>query len=671
MALGKATWSYSAFVRNMHSSNAFNFTMTSTLFIHFQSSINVIELSENDVYLVPKGLLGTVSGRPVTEVVPHSSEIDLYLRAFGIGGKRKKKTKSPPMMGKSVVVTLGKALGQVIGSKIGMGKQASKAGGKMAGAAHTYIGNKLKKLIGKGDYALEGNQASINSLIKGHPSAYSSFGGNHAEMVVEYREYLGDLSTLTVTASTSTTPVGPDTNLFLKPYAVNPGLATSFPWLSNIARNYEEYIFDGLVYEFVSTTSPYNQNSAMGEVIITSQDNTTGPALTTRQQIFNTEMCCTARLDKNIMYGIECKRPAQQWYYVNATAAPNTTNPNLNNFCNVYFGSQVASTFPSNSVLGEVWVTYRVRFRGPIVVVGSDSTLVLSTPTTLPLTTNIPDLRIQPIAEVAGVIGTGIYTVLGGGANVVFNTGIDCAGFDCATSGLSAALQFNLTRLKKFEVFDLTLTFIGAFTTFTADSFSVIPLVVGFPTSMVQYSTGYDGVLGVTITGGVANPSSLLPGVTMRTIVAQPSTIEPYLSTDGKAYLRCMYNFTFQYNGAGASAARVLATYQSTTGPTSSAETPFYRTSLLVGWNSDGPLDQVGTPICSNDTGENSSGVSSVTIAIRSRGLYTGASSPTAKEVIVQSYFDNPSGADIAPSTGFSSGCEPAYSPLLDPGPVV
>jgi len=654
--------------------------MISTLFIHMQSTTTVVELTENDVYLVPHKFCGTVSGRPVSEVHPTSPEIDLYLRVIGIGGGRKKKKqlKPPqPAPGLKVATSIGKAIGQMIGKNIGMKKQAGKMGANMAGAAHSFIGNKLKKLIGKGDYALEGSQTSINSLIKGHPSSYSSFGGNHAEMVVEYREYLGDLSTLTVTASTSTTPVGPDTNLFLKAYPINPGIATSFPWLSNIARNYEEYIFDGLVYEFVSTTSPYNQNSAMGEVIITSQDNVTGPALTTRQQLFNTEMCCTARLDKNIMYGIECKRPAQVWYYVNATAAPNTTNPNLNNFANVYFGSQVASTFPSNSVLGEVWVTYRVRFRGPIVVSGSDSALVLTTTTTLPLYTNLPDLRIQPVDTTSGVIGTGIYNVLGGGSNVVFNTGIDCAGFDVATSGLSAALQFNLTRLKKFEVFDLTLTFIAAYNMlYSGDGLPIVPFVVGFPTSFLQYSTGYNGTLGVTATAGVQNPSSLLPGVTMRTIKAQPFTVEPYLSADGNSYVRCMYNYTFQYNGTTSSAPRVLATYQSSTGPTSSGECPFYRTSLLLGWNAENNVGKLFTPTCSADVGtasSDSTGQSSVTIAIRSRGLYVGASTGTTlpTETIVQSYFDNPSGAEVTSSSGASFGSTPAYSPLLESGPIV
>jgi len=165
-------------------------------------------------------------------------ELDVYIRRIGVGGMPKKKgmkQKAPPKMkgkgdyksaGRSVAkavssqqagkiaAKIGSSIGASLGSKIGMGKEGGAAGALLATKAHTMIGKKLQKLIGRGDYSLEGSTTSVNSLIKGNPSAYSSFGDNHAEAVVEYREYIGDLATGTVTPQTAGTLLGPDTNLF-------------------------------------------------------------------------------------------------------------------------------------------------------------------------------------------------------------------------------------------------------------------------------------------------------------------------------------------------------------------------------------------------------------------------------------------------------------------------
>lgn len=106
------------------------------------------------------------------------------------------------------------------------------------------VGRRISRLIGSGDYQV--NEVSVNNLIKpGKATPSMSFGGDSLSIRVRHREFLGDILTGGV-AGVFTNNVFP----------INAGLRTSFPYLSQIAGNFEEYCFNGLVFEFISTASP-------------------------------------------------------------------------------------------------------------------------------------------------------------------------------------------------------------------------------------------------------------------------------------------------------------------------------------------------------------------------------------------------------------------------------
>jgi len=233
--------------------------------------------------------------------------------------------------------------GEIVGSRLGVGS----AGGDIA--------KRISRLIGSGDY--ESNSVATNSLIKGSGlEATSQFGQSSLKIRVKHREFLGDVVTGAV--------AGAFTNYT---YPINAGLRTVFPYLSQLASNYEEYCFKGLVFEFISTASPFLSTSALGAAIAAMEYNSSSPAFTSKFAMENSSMAVSTRLDKNLMYGVECAAGsnAQNCYFIRSgTSSLPLTTTDLGLF---QFAIAPGAGVPTSSVVGELWVAYDVELDRPFL----------------------------------------------------------------------------------------------------------------------------------------------------------------------------------------------------------------------------------------------------------------------------------------------------------------
>lgn len=232
-----------------------------------------------------------------------------------------------------------------------IGGLSSLPGGSVFGRE---MGRQLSKLIGSGDYQ---TNTSVNALI--HPPggvASASFGEDMHTIRLRRREFITDVLAPAIAG-----------NFVNYPYAINAGNRSTFPFLSQLAVNYEEYCFDGLVFEFISSASPYIANSAVGTVIAAMQYNSSAPIFANKYTMENSAFAVSTRIDKNLMYGVECAKGsnAQNCYYVRSGAStlPLTTT-DLGNF---QLALAPSSTIPANTVLGELWVTYDIVLKRPVL----------------------------------------------------------------------------------------------------------------------------------------------------------------------------------------------------------------------------------------------------------------------------------------------------------------
>lgn len=138
---------------------------------------------------------------------------------------------------------------------IKMNNQNQKAGNKQRKA-------RGKKRANRGAKA-QVNVSSNNGSLQGAPVAQSRVrlmtqpqlatvknGSSDARIRIRHREYIAD-----VLGSTAFSAVS---------YSINPGLVSTFPWLNQIAQNYESYQFNKLSFEYET----YSSTATAGTVIL-------------------------------------------------------------------------------------------------------------------------------------------------------------------------------------------------------------------------------------------------------------------------------------------------------------------------------------------------------------------------------------------------------------------
>lgn len=234
---------------------------------------------------------------------------------------------------------LGAGLGSAVGSVVAPG--IGTVLGAPIGAA---LGYAADKVFGWGDYKIRHN----NIL---HPSQPPIFEGPDY-VTVRHREYLGDISSTSAFTNSS--------------YVINPGNQTTFPWLSMIADQFEQYRFNGLIFEFVSTSADAlnSTNTALGNVILATDYDAEDSAYANQQQMLSAMFSNSGKPSCNIMHAIECAPDSlvTQWLYVRSSSVSNGPDArlyDLGNFQVATYGSQAAA------VIGQLWVTYSITFQKP------------------------------------------------------------------------------------------------------------------------------------------------------------------------------------------------------------------------------------------------------------------------------------------------------------------
>lgn len=134
--------------------------------------------------------------------------------------------------------------------------------GLLKGGAHSLI----NKLFGEGDYNMVNGQGihpertikEHNTIIDGVPSV-SADAYDLTRTVVQHCEMLGEVAATEDFTSTK--------------YALNPGLPGTFPWLSPIANQYQQYRLKACIFEFRSMATGFAEQTSLGQLAFASNYN--------------------------------------------------------------------------------------------------------------------------------------------------------------------------------------------------------------------------------------------------------------------------------------------------------------------------------------------------------------------------------------------------------------
>jgi len=233
-----------------------------------------------------------------------------------------------------------------------LGTAYRNVGGDLGGAmgaprAGRFLGGAISVLRGHGDYY----PVRANSLMKGNiatPVPKFHNGGRRSVNVVE-REFLG-----TVLSTTSFTNVA---------YPINPGVSLTFPWLSAIALNFEEYKVNGMLFEFVSQSADWNgSNQAIGTIVMATDYDSSDADYSSRIEMENADYALSTRANESNIHCIECapdERPTNL-SYVRVGAVP--LNADVKMYDHGKFQIATDGFATAGVVIGELWVSYDISF---------------------------------------------------------------------------------------------------------------------------------------------------------------------------------------------------------------------------------------------------------------------------------------------------------------------
>jgi len=267
------------------------------------------------------------------------------------GKKAGKKKQNRPRPSQSIPDNRGpSSKGLVPGLLGGIGRAAGSMFG--FGDAGQKVGNWLGSITGMGAYKVRSN-----SLMN---SGAPTFGSG--SMRIKHREYLTDVSGSATFTNSS--------------FPINPGLYNTFPFLSSLAQNFQEYKFHGLVFYFNSTSANAlnSTNTALGTLIMSTNYNSVEPNFTSKVQMEAFEFSNSGTPSMSQIHCIECdpRQNALGELYVRTGSLELNSDQRLYDL-GVFQLATVGMQATAN--VGELWVSYDVTLYKPKLpdqLVGSD-----------------------------------------------------------------------------------------------------------------------------------------------------------------------------------------------------------------------------------------------------------------------------------------------------------
>lgn len=220
----------------------------------------------------------------------------------------------------------------------------AKLGNRKAGEA---IGSILGKVMGTGDYVIRSNTLTT---VGGAVDSAPQFTKNGRGVRVCHREFIGNV----VASSTA----GAFNNIS---YALNPGMASTFPWLSTIAQNFDQWQPNGIVVTYKSLSSSYSGTASLGAVVVASDYDVYDQPYSSKTEMENSQFCVSANCATDLVHPVECNLNERFTRVLNVRSGnvPTGDSARFYDLANL----QVATVGATASQLcGELWISYDITF---------------------------------------------------------------------------------------------------------------------------------------------------------------------------------------------------------------------------------------------------------------------------------------------------------------------
>jgi len=255
--------------------------------------------------------------------------------------KNKKSSDEVTRLG-NALRALGSLGGGAIGNLVGYGSE-----GRGVGRS---IGASISKWLGSGDY-----QVSTNTMLSPSGSV-PMMHKSQQSIVVRHREFVTSIS-------------GATDFTVRRSLILNPGIEGTFPWLSRIAANFQEYRIKGMVFHYIPSSGDAvsSTNPALGTVMFQTSYRSTDTAPSTKLELLNEYWASENVPSQAFCHPIECdpKENPFNVQYIRTGALPGTDNQLMYDLGTTHIA--VSGMQVDYKVVGDVWVTYEVELKKPLI----------------------------------------------------------------------------------------------------------------------------------------------------------------------------------------------------------------------------------------------------------------------------------------------------------------
>lgn len=232
-----------------------------------------------------------------------------------------------------------------------IGAAAGRALGYGAGAGYE-VGGRVSKAIGWGDYKVNQIVDSSQQNIHHVSVVNTDLSG---DIIYSNTEFVKNIYA-TITSGSS--PFHVDR------FDLNPALLSTFPFLSQIAQNFELYEFQGLLFQYKPTSGEFgsNNSNALGKVVLCTNYDPDAANFTSSIVMENYDYACSTKPSSGCVHGVECKpsqRSVTQLYTRTGDSTKQRIFTDLGSFQIASEG--IPSSVAQDVLIGELWVTYTVK----------------------------------------------------------------------------------------------------------------------------------------------------------------------------------------------------------------------------------------------------------------------------------------------------------------------
>jgi hypothetical protein len=152
-------------------------------------------------------------------------------------------------------------------------------------------------------------------------------------------------------------------------FDINPGRNETFPWLAAVAHRFQEYRIRGMVWHYVpsSGAAVSGTNAALGTVMLQTSYRSNDQAPASKHEVLNEYWSSESVPSEPFCHPIECdpKENPFNVQYVRTDAVPEGDSKLLYDLGVTHLC--VSGQQADNTVLGDLWVTYEIELKKPII----------------------------------------------------------------------------------------------------------------------------------------------------------------------------------------------------------------------------------------------------------------------------------------------------------------